>query len=290
MIQLWLKDALLHAESCASVSCVLAGSSIQPYAGYEVLACDVQRADVRPQSLVLLNVPCVSAAQWHPFTVAAVRPVEGATLAELHIKPRGKWARVSPFVSSLHWALAAHRPYHANPPGHLLHAEAVQMLSDLGVTVLAIGQHPHTAYMPGRLERRMPDASSGLQAVVREIVRHGATAVKVDGPYGGLQAPVGTAPPYVLLIAGGIGVSPGCMWLATHHACMLAPAPCTVELCMSSHQFIARSITMNICPGTHAPCTPAGHASAGHAAVAAAGTEHCGSCSGHACAPGLGQR
>ena len=45
-----------------------------------------------------------------------------------------------------------------------------------------------------------------MQAVVREIVRHGATHVKVDGPYGGLEAPTRAAPPYVLLVAGGIGV------------------------------------------------------------------------------------
>ena len=39
-------------------------------------------------------------------------------------------------------------------------------------------------------------------------MRHGATAVKVDGPYGGLRPLAGPAPPYMLLIAGGIGVSP----------------------------------------------------------------------------------
>ena len=55
---------------------------------------------MRPQSTLLLNVPKVSAAQWHPFTVAAVRPVNGATLAELHIKPRGKWAQASVAASS----------------------------------------------------------------------------------------------------------------------------------------------------------------------------------------------
>ena len=54
----------------------------------------VQRTDVRPQSTVSINVPSVSAAEWHPFTVAAVRGTEGAILAELHIKPRGKWAQV----------------------------------------------------------------------------------------------------------------------------------------------------------------------------------------------------
>ena len=47
-----------------------------------------------------------------------------------------------------------------------------------------------------------------MQAVVREIVAHGSTAVKVDGPYGEpteIEAKPGTP---VLLIAGGVGVSP----------------------------------------------------------------------------------
>ena len=46
-----------------------------------------------------------------------------------------------------------------------------------------------------------------LQAVVREIVAHGSTAVKVDGPYG---EPTKLEPDLsipVLLVAGGVGVS-----------------------------------------------------------------------------------
>ena len=65
-------------------------------------------------------------------------------------------------------------------------------------------------------------------------MRHGATAVKVDGPYGGLQAPVGAAPPYVLLIAGGIGVgsrSTSQQWIS--HACLDASRLKAVRECIT---------------------------------------------------------
>ena len=51
---------------------------------------------MRPQAMVLLNVPKVSSVQWHPFTVAAVRPLRDATVADVFIKPKGKWAQVRP--------------------------------------------------------------------------------------------------------------------------------------------------------------------------------------------------
>ena len=47
-----------------------------------------------------------------------------------------------------------------------------------------------------------------VQAVVREIVAHGSTAVKVDGPYGEPTEVEAKADTPVLLVAGGVGVSP----------------------------------------------------------------------------------
>ena len=47
-----------------------------------------------------------------------------------------------------------------------------------------------------------------VQAVVREIVAHGSTAVKVDGPYGEPTEVDAKADTPVLLVAGGVGVGP----------------------------------------------------------------------------------
>ena len=69
---------------------------------------------------------------------------------------------------------------------------------------------PRTAHLHAPLAPRPYILNPAMQGLVREIVRHGATAVRVDGPYGGPRPiATGSDPPYMLLIAGGIGVRTG---------------------------------------------------------------------------------
>ena len=55
---------------------------------------------------------------------------------------------------------------------------------------------------------------------MRDIVAHGSTAVKVDGPYGEPKEMLAESDTPMLLVAGGIGVSPG--WPAPLQLCALA--------------------------------------------------------------------